>query len=52
MTAKGKHWHIDANGVLTIGEGFKRGKGFLPCFNDSDSITAVHPDIKPHVIEL
>ena len=38
MMREGKGWHIDDNGTLFIWKGFKRGKGFLPWFNDRESI--------------
>ena len=37
---KGKGWHIE-KGVLFIGKEFRRGKGFLPWFDDRDRITGL-----------
>lgn len=41
MMREGKSWHIDDDGTLFIGKDFKRGKGFLPCFDDRESITGL-----------
>ena len=41
MMREGKNWHIDDDGILFIGKGVKRGKGFLPWFNDRESITGL-----------
>ena len=41
MMREGKNWHIDDDGILFIGKDFQRGQGFLPWFNDADSVTAL-----------